>query len=63
MINSEENNEAETETFREVNRASRKQNTVCGRGYEPSTTTRNPRNMEEEQDGADLQRKRRHTRV
>ena len=31
-----------------------------GRGREPSTT-RNHRNMEEEQDGADLQRKRRHT--
>ena len=27
---------------------------VCGRGYEPSTTTRNPINIEEEQDGADI---------
>ena len=36
---------------------------VCGRGHEPSTKTRNPRNMEEEQDGADIQRKRRYTRV
>ena len=36
---------------------------VCGRGHEPNTTTRNPRNMEEEQDGADIQRKMRYTRV
>ena len=33
------------------------------RSYEPSTTTSNPKNMEEKQDGADIQRKRRYIRV